>query len=170
MNPNGPKITWPQLIAEYVIYWRTKFLNDYKDVKMGDGWSSSCSKAVRDLNQQASVLANYFPHPDSDPLVKVAFKNFFRNRKPLKIGQYRKVRVTKNGKQNITQDEKDVIKGIATELERLIKQRDMFVATSPKVLERKEQESVNFGSKSSSPKKVSLAEIAKLEESIKSKA
>lgn len=125
MNP-GQKITWPQFISEMVCYNRTRYWTTYKDVKRGNDWHKSIPKQVRDLVQQSYVLCNYFPHPADEPLVIVAFKNVFRNFATTKIGQFRKVRVTKTGKQNITQDEKDVITAVNKELERLIEQRNVF--------------------------------------------
>lgn len=132
LNPNGQKITWPQFITECIIYFRTKLLKNYSDVKIGPNWHQPITKDVRQLNQQAAIICNYFKHPDDEPLVIVAFKNWFRNHKPLKMGQFRKNRIsTKNGRQvlNIDQAEKDVILGVSCELERLIKQRDLFKNT-----------------------------------------
>ncbi len=146
MNP-GSKVTWPQFVAEMVIYFRTKILDDYRDVKIGPDWYKTRMKEVRNLNQQACIICNYFPHPDEEKLVYAAFKNFFRNAKPLKIGQFRKVRYTeKNGKKisNITDAEKDVISGISVELSRLIKQRDIFSQTKPAMQEVVAPEAVTF--------------------------
>lgn len=165
MNPNS-KVTWPQLIAEFVIWFRRQLIKDYKDIKLGPKWSNQIQKQVRSLNQQASVLCNYFPHPNDEPLVKVAFKNYFRKFKPLKIGQFRKVRFTKKNNRevsNITQDEKDIVIGIKTELDRLIKQREQFKVVATK--EIKKEEKVTFKT-SSSGKSGSLAQILKMENEI----
>jgi hypothetical protein len=166
MNP-GTKITWPQFVAEMVIYWRTQFLKDYKDIQRGPNWYRSIPKAVRDLNQQASVICNFFEHPSKEPLVTAAFKNWFRTNKPMKIGQFRKVRSTiKNGRQvsNITQDEKTAIIGIAAELEKLIKQRNAFATVAPKE-QSKPKEDIKFKTSSDSKKK-GLADILALEQQI----
>ncbi len=130
MDP-GSKITWPQLVAEFVVYWRAKFLPAYKDIRPGPGWYKLISKEVRALNQQAAVICNYFEHPDKEPLVIVAFKNWFRRTKAMKIGRFRKARVIINeltGRENIhiTQDEQDTYIGIQAELDKLTKQREAF--------------------------------------------
>lgn len=133
MSP-GTKVTWPQLIAEFVIYWRTKYIDSYKGIKQGEGWYRSIAAQVRKLNQQASVICNYFPHPNDEPMVIVAFRNWFRNNRTMKIGQFRKVRsTTKNGKTvvNITQDEKDTVYGLKTEFDKIIKQRKAFLDAVP---------------------------------------
>jgi hypothetical protein len=125
MNP-GTKITWPQFVAEMIIYWRTRFIKDYQDITIGPDWYKPIMKHVRDLNQQSTVICNYFPHPDDEPMVTVAFKNWFRKNRPMKIGRFRKTRIKPNGSLNITQDEKDVIYGVQSELDRLIKQRSII--------------------------------------------
>jgi len=137
MNPQD-KVTWPQLIMEFVIYWRIQFLKDYKNIKHGYGWSNQIQKQVRQLTQQAYAICNYFPHPDDEPLVVPAFKNFFRRHRPLTIGTYRKTRFTTKGNRkvcNLTQGEKDVVLGLAAELSKLIDQRNVFqevkISTSP---------------------------------------
>jgi hypothetical protein len=170
MNP-GSKVTWPQYVAEMVIYWRTQFIKDYKDIQRGQDWHKTIQKPVRDLNQQAAVICNYFEHPNKEPLVAVAFRNFFRKTKPMKIGQFRKVRFTeKNGRRvsNITQDEKDVVTGINAELNRLIIQRDMFIAATPKSKDPlKSQEEIKFKTTGSSKKKGGLGNILALEQQLK---
>jgi hypothetical protein len=166
MNP-GSKITWPQYVAEMVVFWRTQFLKNYQDIQRGPGWYESIAKHVRDLNQQATVICNYFPHPNDESLVTVAFRNYFRKNRPMKIGQYRKTRATeKNGKQvsNITQDEKDTVLGIKAELDRLMSQRELFIKSAPKTKEEpKVQGEIKFKTQSSNKKK-SLADIMALEE------
>lgn len=132
MDPSS-KITWPQFVAECVIYFRTKVIPAYKDIKVGQGWYHPIIKEVRALNQQAAVICNYFEHPDKEPLVVVAVKNWLRRTKALKIGRFRKTRVCINketGRENltITQDEKDTILGIQAELDKLLKQRQAFSA------------------------------------------
>src|SRR6185312_9902712 len=107
----------------------------YKDIKPGKQWYHSIARDVRSLNQQTPVLCNYFPHPDDEPLVIVAFKNFFRQNRVVKIGGFKKTRIVTKGAReviNISQDEKDVVLGVANELERLLKQRDSFVSVIPK--------------------------------------
>lgn len=126
MNPGGDKITFPQLVAEFVVYWRVELMKDYQNIKCGNGWYLPIQSQVRHLNQQSHTICNYFPHPDDEPLVVPAFKNVFRRLRPLTIGGFRKTRQTKNGKLNITQAEKDIIVAIECELERLIGQRDVF--------------------------------------------
>lgn len=130
MNP-GTKVTWPQLIVEFVVYWRSKYIDSYKTIQRGANWYRSIAREVRNLNQQACVLCNYFPHPTDEPLVLLAIKNWFRDRRVMKIGRYRKVRVTSDGKINITQDEKDIVYGIKAELDKLIKQRSVFINVKP---------------------------------------
>lgn len=165
MNP-GSKVTWPQFIAEMVVFWRTKFLKDYKDIRMGPDWYKAIPKAVRELNQQASVLCNYFPHPDDEPLVIVAFKNFFRKNRPCKIGQYRKTRATKAGTHNITQDEKDVIMGINEELKRLISQREAYMVAMPDNRPETPTPAVFKTMTATQIKKGSLASLLELERKI----
>lgn len=167
MNP-VVKVTWPQFIAEMVIYWRTQILKTYKDIKIGDGWYKPITKAVRDLNQQACVLCNYFPHPDDEKMVEVAFKNFFRRNRSLKLGQHRKVRYTeKNGRKvlNITQDEKDVVIGVTAELNILLEKRNIFQKEGTKLEEAKKPETVTFNT--STPKKSKLANLLALEQKLK---
>ena len=170
MNP-GTKITWLQYIAEMIICCRVQLLKDYKDIQRGPDWYKSISKAVRDLNQQASVICNYFPHIDDEPLVSVAFRNYFRKRRPLKIGTFRKVRFTeKDGRKvgNITQDEKDTVVGIQAELDRLIAQRNVFVDAAPKIIEEpKATSKVRFKTAGTSKKSSLEALIALEQEQIK---
>lgn len=128
MNPDE-KVTWPQLIAEFVIFFRMRFIKDYPKIIKGKGWSTPIQKQVRDLNQQAAVICNYFPHPDDEPLVVYAVKKYFREQRPLKIGQFRKNRISKkSGRESltITQAEKDVVLGINYELIKVIKSREAF--------------------------------------------
>jgi hypothetical protein len=134
-DPNS-KITWPQFIAEMVVYWRCQFFKNYQDVKQGTNWYHPIEKDVRNLNQQAPVICNHFPHPDDESLVIVAFKNFFRKNRPTNIGRFCKSRSSINKKTgreklNITQPEKDIILGVQAELDRLVKQRQVFQNAMP---------------------------------------
>jgi len=167
MNP-PEKVTWPQLMAEYVIYWRTRFLKDYQNVKVGPNWYKNCSKQVRDLNMQSSVICNYFPHPDDEPLIVPAIKNYFRNFKPMKIGQFRKVRVTQSGKINITQDEKDVVLGIQSEFDRLLQQRKILSAVVSQPT-NEDSKNITFDTKTNNTKKSSISKLIDLENQIKSR-
>lgn len=124
-NPQD-KITFPQFVAEMVIFNRERFIKDFQKIQRGPGWSKQLSRIVRGLVQQAGVVCNYFPDINEDPLVEQAFRSFFRNNRVFKIGQYRKTRVKKDGKLNITQDEKDIINGINAEYQKLLKKRNIF--------------------------------------------
>lgn len=162
------KITWPQFISEMIIFLRVKVLPNYNDVKLGNDWYKSLMREVRMLNQQASAICNYFPHPDNEPLVIVAFKNFFRKHRPLKIGQFRKTRFTeKNGRKisNITQAEKDVVIGIDDELQRLIKQRDIFINCKSSLSENVGQGEISFKPTQSSSGK-SIKSLIELEQTL----
>lgn len=135
MNP-GTKITWPQLVAEFVVYWRCKFWSKYKFVKKGPGWYSNIATEVRILNYQANVICNYFPHPDETPMVVLAFKNYFRKSKQTNIGSYRKIRsVSENGRirSNLTHAEKETVKGIWTELTLLLRSKPTVATSEPAV-------------------------------------
>lgn len=152
MNP-AEKITWPQFFAEMVIYWRTKYWKKYSAVKMGPGWSVPIQRDVRAVCQQACAICNYFPHPDDEPLVIPAVKNYIRRCRVTHIGQLRKVRTKKNDDgrvvDNITQDEKDVVKGIQAELDTVVAQRDVFLQhakTNISVAPRDENVSFRFNS------------------------
>lgn len=126
-NPSEKeKITFPQFVAEMVLFNRERFIKDFQKLPRGKGWSNAISAQVRKLVQQAHVICNYFPSVDEDPLTEIAFRNYFRNNRVFKIGQYRKVRVTKAGKCNITQDEKDIIKGITVEYNKLLEKKNIF--------------------------------------------
>lgn len=107
----GEKCTWPQWLVEFVVMNRAKFFPEYR-VTIGKGWSVPISKEVRALNQQMCTICNYFPHPDDENIVYKVFNTYFKQYHPFKIGTHRKVRVTKDGKCNVTQCEKDVIKGL----------------------------------------------------------
>jgi len=132
MNPTpGVMVTQPQFLAEAIISIRCDVMKVYSTVRKGPGWSAIIMKQVRSLNQQASVICNYFPQ---DGLSFVAMKNWLRRFRPLKIGQYRKVRFTeKNGKKrlNICQDEIDVVSGIFVEYERLLQQQAAMLPKEP---------------------------------------
>lgn len=118
MHP-GTQCNWPQLIVQWVISNCAKFIKTYPKIVKGKGWSVPIAAQVRSLSQQSSVICNYFPHPDDDPLVEAAFRNFFKNHRVFRIGSYRKVRETKKGKCNITQAEKDLVKGLMFEYQQL---------------------------------------------------
>lgn len=136
MNPNGSKITFIQYLAEIICWNRMQVLKSYSDVKIGPQWYSTIQKDVRSLNQQAAALTGYFPFYEDEPLVVPAFKNFFRKHRTLAIGGFKKNRVTKKGTIAISQEEKDCIIGISTELDRLIKQREIFKVTGNKLAEK----------------------------------
>lgn len=160
-NPQS-KITFPQFVAEMVIFNRARFIKDFPKIEKGPGWSKQISKVVRGLVQQATVVCNYFPDINEDPLVEEAFKNFFRNNRVFKIGQYRKVRVTKAGKLNITQDEKDIINGIDAEYKKLVKKRQIF----REVRTVDEPQKTKIVSKYSSKSKGVLDDILEMEKSL----
>jgi len=142
-------------------------LKDYKDIVFGPDWYVPIQKQVRALNQQAYTICNYFPHPDDEPLVIVAFKNIFRKQRPLTIGAFRKVRQTKNGKINITQAEKDILSALQYELDRLIKQRNLFTDIIPKE-NKTVKENVTFSSAKSYAKNKGLKALMNAEQKIKS--
>lgn len=170
MNPEE-KVTWPQLIAEFVIYWRSKMLKNYPKIQKGKGWSNAIQKQVRDLNQQAAVICNYFPHPDDEPLVVYAVKKYFREQKPLKIGRFRKNRITnKNGRDiiNITQDEKDVVLGISAELAKAIKTRESYNTSSPTTKQETVANPTFDTQKNHKQKRGSLSYLLELEKELKS--
>ncbi len=170
MDPSS-KVTWPQFIAEMVIYWRKTLIRNYAKITLGPKWSNSIQRQVRELNQQAANICNYFPHPDDEPLVVYAVKKYFREHRPCKIGQFRKTRVVRNketGREriNITQDEKDVVLGINTELMKALKTRESYNLSSP---EPKKTEEIKVDIMPSAPKKGSLAYAIALEKEISSK-
>lgn len=163
MNPNA-RVTWPQFIAEMVVWNRTRIINEYKQIKMGEGWSNAISDKVRKLVQQAYAICNYFPHPNEEPLVYVAFKNFFRNNRVLKIGQFRK------GRKSITQDEKDVVKGVMVELDKLLKQRNVFAESTEKIIQEDPSKEKTFRTEQTTAKpKNSLSALLELERKLASK-
>lgn len=116
MNPSS-LVTWPQYVMEMVIRNRTKVwrgIKKWQSINRGAGWSVPISREVAQLCQQASVICNYFPSIYDDKMVELAFREYFGSDKyaPTKIGQYRKTRLTKDGKLNITNDERATVKGI----------------------------------------------------------
>lgn len=161
MNPIA-KITFPQYIMEMAVYNRTKFLKTFPKIQKGPKWSQQIAKQVRQLCQQASVICNYFPHPDDEPLVVVSFRNFFRTNRTTKIGAFRKARINKTGKSNITIDEKDVVTGITKELKRLQKQRDMFKT----VLKDKDLDEIKFKTNHGTIRKDNKQSILELEKEL----
>lgn len=130
MNPLGSKITFPQFVVEMLIYNRCKYIKSFPKIVRGEGWSNAISKQIRGLCQQAYLICNFFPHPQEENLVTVAFKNVFRNQMVFKIGQFRKVRIYKDGKLNITQDEKDIIMAVSAEFNNLKSARDSLKAVT----------------------------------------
>jgi hypothetical protein len=165
MNP-GTKVTWPQLVVEYLIYFRTKFIPTYNDVKIGPDWYKPIQGEVRRLNQQSTAICNYFAHPDDEPLVLAAFKNHFRKHKPMKMGRYIKNRITTKGgkeKLNITQDEKDLVTGINHELKDLLKQREVFKNLEPVVINTDNQDTYRTASSHSLIGKMNIGSLLQLE-------
>lgn len=130
MNP-GQKCTLPQYIAQKVLETRCKYLKDHPKITKGPGWSTAVSKQVRQLCQQAAVICNYLPHPDDDPLVIPTIKSYFTENRIFSIGQYRKTRVTKSGKLNITQYEKDVANGLLAKYNQLKTKKEKIVNSTP---------------------------------------
>ena len=122
-NP-GTFVTWPQFLAECVIWWRSKLIKDFPKITYGKGWSNAISGQYKRLIQQMYQLCNYFPHPEDDKLVRVSFKNYIRKNRVTQVGSYRKNRITKDGKLNISDAEKDFVKGVEHEFNQLKKQRE----------------------------------------------
>lgn len=149
MTPGG-KCTFPQLIAQWVLDTRDKYIKTF-NIKRGPGWSIPIERQVRSLIQQASVLCNYFPHPDDDPLVLAAFRKYFTQNRIFKIGRYSKYRVTKQGKLNVTKDEKAVVKALMFTYNELKERASVKTVISepiqmPKVtLKKQESSSVKRG-------------------------
>lgn len=169
-DPNS-KITFPQFIMEMVLFNRERYWGKFPKIPRGQGWSNALMKQVRQLIQQSTTLCNYFPHVDNDPLVDVAFRNFFRNNRVTKIGQYRKTRYTIKGDRkvsNITQDEKDVINGVMFEYNKLIKQRDTFINTKP--TEIKDPATIKFDTQNNNSGKKSLNNLLELEKRLLNQA
>ena len=171
MNP-ADKVTWPQLVAEMVIYWRTKYWKKYSEVKVGAEWSVPIQRDVRSICEQAYAICNYFPHPDDEPLIVPAVKNFIRRSRVTHIGQFRKVRTkTSDGGRvvdNITQDEKDVVKGIQVELDAMVAQRDVFLQhakTNVSVAPRSDEVSFRFSG--GKHKRTNIDKLIELEKNIK---
>jgi hypothetical protein len=165
------KVTWPQFIVEMVIYWRKKFIKNYPEIKIGKGWSRPIQTQVRNLEHQASVICNYFPHPDQEPLVIYAVKKYFRTAKPLKLGGFRKNRVAVNketGRENLTicQAEKDVVLGIKNELDKALAMRNVYQEAKP--TEVKSPQNVTFGPAKRPAKKAGLSYLVALEKQLKS--
>ena len=161
MDPTA-KITFPQYIMEMVIYNRMRFLKTFPKIHRGPGWSQQIAKQVRQLCQQSSTICNYFPHPDEEPLVIASFRNFFRNNRAMKIGAFRKARINKNGKCNITNDEKDIVVGVTKELERLQKQRDIFKT----VVKKQNNGEIKFKTNHGSLKKDKKKNVLELEKKL----
>ncbi len=160
MSP-GDKVTWPQLIMELIIENRVKYIRTHPQIKKGPQWSNDIPKQVRSLVQQSYCVCNYFPHPNNEPLVKTAILTIIKNNRVFKIGQYRKNRVDKSGKINITIDEMDFVKSIYRELSRLTERRDSFKSEEKTQIEVKQEPS--FRQVGSSNAKKSIADLMKLE-------
>jgi hypothetical protein len=169
MSP-GTLVTWPQLLAEIVIYNRIKIIKSFPKVQLGPGWSCAIAGQVKGLIQQMHVICNYFEHPNTDPLVEVAFLHYFKNNKALKVGGFRKIRVTKAGKINITDTEKDTVKGLMYEFNRLKEQRDKFAKVQRDIINVNQGDplptEISFRSGETSVKgeKLSLAELIRREQ------
>lgn len=168
MSP-GTKVTWPQFIVEMVIYWRSRILKDYPKVTKGKGWSRPIATQVRNLEHQAAVICNYFPHPDSEPLVIYAVKKYFRENKPLKLGGFRKNRTTvkESGRESstVTQAEKDIVIGIQAELDKVLASRNLYTETKPP--EARHPSEIRFETTRKPSKKSALAYALALEKQIK---
>ncbi len=171
MDP-GSKITWPQLIAEFVVFLRTRVFDQYKGIQKGKEWYRPIQKEVRLLNQQAAIICSYFPHPQDEPLVTYAVKKFFREHKPLGIGGFRKNRVSKKaGREHstVTQTEKDVVLGINAELMKALKTRESYnTAAVPKEARMPDKVTFDTGS-ATAPRKGSLGYLLALEKEMKSR-
>jgi len=167
-NPTT-KVTFPQFIAEKILYNREKYIRGFEKFSRGAGWSKDNSGMIRRLVQQCNTICNYFPHVQEDPIVELAFKNAIDKNKIMKVGQYRKTRITKDGKLNITQDEKDVYNAINSEYEKLKKKRDTFKAFHNEPIHKSEQDvqSVSSLTKSKNKGKKSIQALMALEEKLK---
>jgi hypothetical protein len=166
-NPTGKKISFPHYVAEMLLFNRSKILKNFPIIIKGEGWTNAIQDQYRKAVQQAYTICNYFPSIESEPLVEMAFRNVFRNNRILSIGQYRKIRVTKAGKLNITQAEKDCVLAISTELERLTKQRVTYSEVKTTESTPTNPSTVKFGGSNTPTKKKSLAAILALEKQIK---
>lgn len=164
-NPSS-KITFYQLVAEMTLWNRESYLKGHIKLSRGPGWSKAISGQVRSLCQQSVVLCNYFPFILDEPLVCVAFKNFFRNTRCMKIGAFKKNRLNKKGNLNISQAEKDVVNGIRAELDKLIKQRDTFKNVVAKTIEKKANEEIKFQSGNNSGGKMNVGSLLSLEKKL----
>lgn len=123
MNP-GKKCSLPMWIMEKIIDNRAKYIPKFTKLIKGDGWSRPIARQVKLLCQQAFVILNYLPHPSNDPLVTVAVKKYFTDNRVFKLGGFRKTRVTKSGKCNITQEEKYLAQALIHEFDLLKKKTD----------------------------------------------
>lgn len=164
MSPDN-LITFPQFLVEMIVYNRRRFLKDFPKFELGPKWSNAIQKQVGSLCQQAHAVCDYFPHPDDEPLVEAAFRNYFRCNRVFKIGQYRKTRFTKTGKCNITQDEKNVVLGINAEFQRLLKQRDMYKVVSEEIQE-KENKDIKFITTRKSKETKNILNLLRVEEKL----
>ena len=127
MNPQA-KVTWPELVAEFTIFWRSRLIKSYPKITKGENWSNIVAGQFRRLIQQIYTICNFFPHPDDEPLVYVAFRKYWRHNRVTSVGSYRKCRTKINDKGNevlnVSKEERETIRGINFELQRLISERD----------------------------------------------
>lgn len=159
----GTKVTFVQFLSECIIYNRQKYIKTFPRITIGEGWSRAISRQVRGLVQQMHTICNYFPHYQQEQLVSPSFKNTIRTQRTLKVGQHRKNRVTKTGKINITQDEKDFVLAVQAELGRLIKQRESLINVVNKNPEQINSENVTFRGLKTQGQKKSLKDLIILE-------
>lgn len=149
MNP-GAKCSWPNLIVQWVVETRSKYMKSFPKIQKGKGWSVPIAGQIRGLCQQASVICNYFPHPSDDPLVEAAFRNYFKHNRVFSIGAFRKTR------KSITQNEKDIVKALEYEY-KLLKDKEARIIKiqpveavpvekpQPKVYKQTEKQQGRFG-------------------------
>lgn len=151
-SPGAKNITFPQFIVEMVVFFRSKLLKDWKHVKRGPDWHKNIGTQVRNLNYQANFILNWFPHPDEEPLVEVAFRNYFKLNRTCAIGGYVK------NKKKLSQQEKEVIKGVWSELSRLQSRRSQMCSLSDKekqyIENLKNNSNIKFRTKSVKPNKM----------------
>jgi len=157
------KISFPAFLVQMCLFNRERFIKTHKKIPRGSGWSTGLGSTVRLMMMQAYVICGYFLAPHIEPLVGVAFKNYFRSNRVFKLGTYKKNR------KNISIDEKELIKGISVELSRLKNQRDIFSQVAPQKTEVKAPEDITFSSGSATlHKKSTLADLIELEKRLKS--
>ena len=123
-NP-GSLITFPQYMAEIVILNRERIIPGFQKIMRGPGWSYQLGKPYINLVQQCTCLCNYFPFYKDDLLAQTAILGFFRDKKVLKVGSYRKIRISKDGHCTITKEEKTVVFGIMFIYDKLVEQNSI---------------------------------------------